>query len=85
MRNKTKSLLIDFLQISSLLILVLTGPLFSFSLFIIIFQILALALIILLSVNFILKIHYEENLLLWHFPSYLEYKKKSYRLIPFVY
>ena len=47
MNNKTKSLLIDFVQIGSLLALVLTGPLFSSNLLVIIFQVLALTLIIL--------------------------------------
>ena len=116
MNNKTKSLLIDFVQIGSLLALVLTGPLFSSNLLVIIFQVLALTLIILavwemrrnkfyrvpdigkqdfsffrlvafilLFVDFIFKIQYEEGLLMKHFSDYLEYKKKSSRLIPFLY
>jgi protein-S-isoprenylcysteine O-methyltransferase Ste14 len=144
--NKTKSLLMDIIQISSLLFFAFTGPMFSSNPLIVIFQISAFALIILavwemrrnkfyrvpdigrqdrlvtggiyrcirhpmytsqilfvgtllvnyfslfrlvvfilLFVNFLLKIRYEENLLMEHFSGYLEYRKKSYRLIPFLY
>jgi protein-S-isoprenylcysteine O-methyltransferase Ste14 len=146
MNSKTKSLLLDFVQIGSLLVLVLTGPLFSSNFLIIIFQILAFILIILavwemrrnkfyrvpdigkqdrlvtsgiyhyirhpmytsqivfagtflanylsffrlvvfilLFVDFLYKIRYEESLLEKHFTDYREYKKKSYRLVPFLF
>ena len=146
MNNKIKSLLIDSVQFGSLLILLLTGSLFSSNLISIIFQILALVLIILavwkmrrnkfyrvpdvgkqerliasgiyryirhpmytsqilfagtllanhfsffrlsifvlLFMDFLFKIRYEENLLEKHFANYREYKKKSFRLIPFLY
>ena len=136
----------DFVQIGSLLFLVLTGPLFSSNPPIIIFQILALILVILavwemrrnkfyrvpdigrqdrlvtsgiyqyirhpmytsqilfagtllanyfsffrlvafilLFVDFIFKIQYEEGLLMKYFSNYYEYMKKSSRLIPFLY
>lgn len=35
--------------------------------------------------NFILKILYEESLLHSNFKDYIQYKKKSWRLIPFIY
>jgi protein-S-isoprenylcysteine O-methyltransferase Ste14 len=146
MNNKIKSLLIDSVQIGSLLILLLTGSLISSNLIVIIFQVFALVLIalavwemrrnkfyrvpdvgkqdrliasgiyryirhpmytsqilfagtllanyfsffrlsvfVLLFVDFLFKMRYEENLLKEHFTNYQEYKKKSYRLIPFLY
>lgn len=146
MNNATKSLLIDSIQISSLLVLLLTGPLISSNLLIVIFQIAAFVLIILaiwemrrnkfyrvpdvgkqdrlvtsgiyryirnpmytsqilfagtllanylsvfrlsifvlLFVDFLLKIRYEESLLKKHFVDYQKYMKSSFRLIPFLY
>lgn len=38
-----------------------------------------------LYVNLILKLRFEEKLLLNFFPSYKEYKKKTWKIIPFLY
>jgi len=44
-----------------------------------------LTAILLLLVTLLIKIGYEEKQLIAHFPEYEEYKKKSSRLIPFIY
>lgn len=43
-----------------------------------------IALLVLLII-ILVKIKYEEKQLIAHFPEYLEYRKKTYKLIPFVY
>lgn len=40
---------------------------------------------IFLAADLILKLNYEESLLEKHFKNYREYKKKTFRLIPYVY
>jgi protein-S-isoprenylcysteine O-methyltransferase Ste14 len=40
---------------------------------------------LLLLVNLLFKLHYEEGLLAAHFPDYSDYMQNSKRLIPFVY
>lgn len=40
---------------------------------------------IILLVDLIAKLHYEEKLLIEQFPNYTEYQKKTFRLIPYVY
>jgi len=44
-----------------------------------------LAVLMLLSVNLVFKLHFEESRLLMHFDGYAAYRKKSWRLIPLVY
>lgn len=38
-----------------------------------------------LLIDLILKLEYEERLLIRHFEGYREYRKKSYKLLPFIY
>jgi protein-S-isoprenylcysteine O-methyltransferase Ste14 len=146
MKDKNKSILLDMVQIFSLLYFVISGPLLSYNPPVIFFQVIALALIfsavwemrrnkfyrvpdigrqdqlvrsgiyryirhpmytsqilftgmlvmnyftwvrlavfLLLSVDFLYKIAYEEKLMMKHYPDYSEYKKKSSSLIPFLY
>jgi protein-S-isoprenylcysteine O-methyltransferase Ste14 len=63
-----------------LALLLTTLPLIidSFSLF-------RLLIWLILFINLILKLNYEENLLVTELDGYVEYAKKSYRLIPYVY
>ncbi len=49
------------------------------------FSIYRLAVYLLFTTNFILKIQYEEELLNTHFKEFAQYKKTSWRLIPFIY
>ncbi|MBL6962744.1 MAG: isoprenylcysteine carboxylmethyltransferase family protein [Bacteroidetes bacterium] len=49
------------------------------------FTLLRLIVFILLIADLIYKLHWEEKLLLKHFSEYSEYRKKSSRLIPFIY
>ena len=44
-----------------------------------------LSIFIILLVNQIVKLNYEENFLLEKFPEYKDYKKKTKRLFPFIY
>ena len=44
-----------------------------------------LAAIIILSVNLIVKLNFEEKQLIKAFPEYIEYKNKTWRLLPFLY
>ena len=46
---------------------------------------LRIAYLLVLLVVFIFKIEYEEKGLVKHFPAYVDYVKKSKRLIPFIY
>ena len=46
---------------------------------------LRLALLLILAVDMLLKLSYEERLLAAHFPDYAGYMQRSKRLIPFVY
>lgn len=146
MNNKLKSLIFDFLQICSIVFIVLTGPVIASNPILIFFQIPAalvlfvaawemrrtkyyrvpdvgkqnelvrsgiykfirnpmylaqllfcgtlvinsfsiyrLLVYLLLTITFLFKIHYEEILLNTHFKEFAEYKKTSWKLIPFVY
>lgn len=38
-----------------------------------------------LLITLLIKIQYEEKQLVAHFPSYSDYKKKTYKLIPYIY
>lgn len=49
------------------------------------FNILRLAIMVIMSANFVFKIQYEEQLLGKYFEEFAEYKKSSWRLIPFLY
>lgn len=40
---------------------------------------------VILLVNFLFKIRYEESLLSTHFPEFEAYKKRSWRLVPYIY
>lgn len=44
-----------------------------------------LAVLLLLTVNLVFKLHFEENRLLTHFDGYAAYREKSWRLIPLIY
>ncbi|MFA5417997.1 MAG: isoprenylcysteine carboxylmethyltransferase family protein [Bacteroidales bacterium] len=44
-----------------------------------------LAVIIILIVNLLVKIQFEEKQLESHFPGYAEYRQKTWKLIPFIY
>lgn len=44
-----------------------------------------LAAFLILFINFVFKIQYEEHLLQENFTEFAEYKKRSWRLIPFIY
>ncbi|OFY49307.1 MAG: hypothetical protein A2W85_15615 [Bacteroidetes bacterium GWF2_41_31] len=44
-----------------------------------------LAVILILIVNLLVKIQFEEKQLINHFPDYAEYRKNSWKLIPFLY
>jgi protein-S-isoprenylcysteine O-methyltransferase Ste14 len=44
-----------------------------------------LAIWLILLVDLLLKLNYEEGLLTTHLTGYAEYKRNSYRLIPFIY
>ena len=44
-----------------------------------------LAAIIILFVILLIKIEYEEKQLIAHFPEYIEYRKKTSKMIPYVY
>ncbi len=40
---------------------------------------------IILLIDLVIKLHYEERLLLKHFPMYKSYRKKTKKLIPYIY
>jgi protein-S-isoprenylcysteine O-methyltransferase Ste14 len=63
---------------SSVLLLMLTFVLHSM-------ETISLILYCLLATTLIVKLRYEERLLLKKFPSYSDYVKRTYRLIPFIY
>lgn len=63
---------------SSLILFFLAALLYSPSLT-------ATLVFILLTINLILKLSYEEKLLLKEFPEYKQYQEKTVRLIPFIY
>lgn len=44
-----------------------------------------LAAWIILLINLIGKLHFEERLLIAHYPDYKDYQKESWRLIPYIY
>ena len=44
-----------------------------------------LAIMLILTINLVIKMVYEESLLKAHFPHYNGYMKKSYRIIPFIF
>ena len=46
---------------------------------------LRIALLLILVVDIVLKLSYEERLLAAHYPAYAQYMQRSKRLIPFVY
>ena len=48
------------------------------------FTYLRLGVLILLIITLLLKISFEEKQLINHFPEYTEYKKKSWKLIPYI-
>lgn len=49
------------------------------------FSTVRLIIFLILLIDLLIKIRYEENFLIEHFKNYEEYKKKTYRLIPFIY
>lgn len=49
------------------------------------FSYLRFAFLFILFVNLCIKCHFEEELLLRHFPQYKDYMKRTKRIIPFVY
>lgn len=49
------------------------------------FSYLRLAILIVLFINQVIKLHFEESLLSERFPEYQEYKKKSWRLLPLIF
>ena len=49
------------------------------------FSLLRLFIFVVLLIDLILKLNYEEKLLKTAFTDYQEYQKKTYRLIPFIY
>ena len=49
------------------------------------FSLLRLFMLVILFVDFLVKLHYEERLLTERFPEYAEYMKRTKRLVPFVY
>ena len=59
--------------------------LFSLTLLIDRFNFYRLIVYLILLVNLLIKLHYEEGLLQNKFPEYREYKKRTKKLIPFVY
>lgn len=44
-----------------------------------------LALFLFFAINLILKLEYEETLLVQFFPNYQDYKKRSFKIIPYIY
>jgi protein-S-isoprenylcysteine O-methyltransferase Ste14 len=44
-----------------------------------------LAILVVLLINQLIKLHFEERLLLAQFPDYAEYAKRTKKLIPFIY
>ena len=44
-----------------------------------------LTIMLILTINLIIKMVFEESLLKAHFPSYRSYMKKTYRIIPFIF
>ena len=59
--------------------------LFSLTLMIDQFNFLRLTVYLILLINLLIKLHYEENLLLKTFSEYSEYRKKTKKLIPYIY
>ena len=49
------------------------------------FSLLRFLVFVILLINFILKLDYEEKILLAKFPEYTDYKRLTKRLIPFIY
>ena len=49
------------------------------------FSPLRLFVFVILFIDFLVKLHYEERLLTERFPEYLDYKKRTKRLVPLVY
>lgn len=49
------------------------------------YNLLRLSVLIILAINLIFKLHYEERKLLVHYEGYRDYMKKSWRLIPYLY
>lgn len=49
------------------------------------FSYLRLAIWLILLIDLIIKLNYEENILVKELSGYQEYRQKSYRLIPFIY
>jgi protein-S-isoprenylcysteine O-methyltransferase Ste14 len=49
------------------------------------FSPLRILIFVILLINFILKLNYEENILIAKFSEYSDYKKSTKRLIPFIY
>ena len=48
-------------------------------------SLLRLFVFVILFIDFLVKLHYEERLLTERFPEYLDYKKRTKRLVPLVY
>lgn len=48
-------------------------------------NIIRISIYILLLIDLILKLNYEESMLLKHFKNYSLYKKKTFRLIPYIF
>jgi protein-S-isoprenylcysteine O-methyltransferase Ste14 len=59
--------------------------LFCFSLLLNRITLLSAAFFLVLLIDLIVKLHFEERLLLALFPPYAKYMKKTWRLIPFIY
>lgn len=59
--------------------------LFCFSLLLNRITFLSLAIFLVLLIDLVLKLHFEERLLKSQFPSYAAYTKKTWHLIPFIY
>jgi protein-S-isoprenylcysteine O-methyltransferase Ste14 len=59
--------------------------LFCFSLLLNRITVSSVAIFLVLLIDLVLKLHFEERLLLSLFPPYAAYMKKTWRLIPFIY
>jgi protein-S-isoprenylcysteine O-methyltransferase Ste14 len=59
--------------------------LFCFSLFLNRITLLSAAMFVILLIDLVIKLHFEEHLLQRQFPPYAAYMKKTWRLIPFIY
>jgi len=49
------------------------------------YSIVRLLVFLIICIDLLLKLNYEEKILLSHFTGYQEYRKKTYRLLPFIY